>query len=244
MNRAQYFLKKHSSTILTVLGAGGVVATSVLSVKATPKALKLIEEAEEEKGEKLTVTETVKVAWKPYIPAVLTGFSTISCIFGINYLSIKNQASLASAYALLDNAFKEYREKVKELYEDADNNVMGEILSSKFDDNIELEDGKLLFYDHQSMRFFESTMDEVMYAENAYLELLEHQGYACLNEYYALLGIPPIDYGYQLCWFDVEDVDPYDCHKLEFDYQKVMLKGKYECFIITTNMPPADDFVM
>ena len=45
MNR---FLKRNASTILTCVGAVGVVATSVMAVKATPKALILLEKA---KGE-------------------------------------------------------------------------------------------------------------------------------------------------------------------------------------------------
>ena len=74
--------------------------------------------------------------------------------------------------------------------------------------------------------------------------MLNYRGYASLNEYYDLLGLPHIDFGYQLSWFAVENNDPYDCHELEFNYEKVMLKGDIECVIITTNMPPADDFVM
>ena len=41
---AKIFLKKHSSTILTCLGAVGVIATAVTAVKETPKAIKLLEE--------------------------------------------------------------------------------------------------------------------------------------------------------------------------------------------------------
>ena len=43
-------LKKASPTILSCLGALGVVATAVLAVKATPKALERIEDAKEAKG--------------------------------------------------------------------------------------------------------------------------------------------------------------------------------------------------
>ena len=40
----------HTSTVLTCLGGIGVVATSIMAIKATPKALELIEEAKKEKG--------------------------------------------------------------------------------------------------------------------------------------------------------------------------------------------------
>lgn len=245
MNKLESFLKKNSSTILTVVGAAGVIGTSVLSIKATPKALSLKYEAEYSKGEKLTLIETVQVAWKPYIPAMLAGFSTIACIFGANYLSIKNQASLMSAYALLDNTYKEYRNIVKEKYgDDADLNVRQEIVKSKFDDNIVLNEGKTLFFDYQSVRFFESTMERVMYAENAFLENFHHRGYACLNEYYDYLGIDHVDYGYQLGWFDLESNDAYNCKELEFEYEKVMMKNNVECWIINTNIPATNDYII
>ena len=49
-NAGQY-LRRNSSTILTVVGAIGVGATAVTAVKDTPKALRLLESAKEEKGE-------------------------------------------------------------------------------------------------------------------------------------------------------------------------------------------------
>lgn len=245
MNKTQYFLKKHSSTILTVAGATGVVVTSVLAVKATPKAMKLLEEAKKDKGGDLTPVEVVKAAWKPYIPAVAVGVSTVACIFSINYLSVKNQASLMSAYALLDSSYKEYQNKVKELHgEEADVNIKHEVAKSKFDDTLTFDEDKMMFFDYYSMNWFESTMDSVLRAESEFLEILESRGYACINEYYDILALPHVEFGYQLGWFAVENNDPYNCHELEFNYEKgVMPNGKEYC-IISTNMPPAADYIL
>lgn len=51
--RSAAYLKRHSPTILTFVGATGVVATIIMSARATPKAMKLLEEAEVQKGEEL-----------------------------------------------------------------------------------------------------------------------------------------------------------------------------------------------
>lgn len=245
MNRVQYFLKKNSTNILTVVGATGVVATSVLAVKATPKALILLEEAKNEKGSELTPIEVVKAAWKPYIPAAIVGTSTIACIFSINYLSTKNQASLMSAYALLDSSFKEYRAKVNDVYgEDADDKVKQEIMESNYDEAMRLSEDKQLFFDYHSLHFFEATMDHVLRAESAFLELIQERGYACINEYYDLLGIPHIPEGYQLGWFDSEKIDPYGCEELEFDYSKRTRDDGVECWIIDMNLPPTVDYIL
>lgn len=244
MNKVQHFMKKNSSTILTILGSTGVIATSVLAVKATPKALELIIEAEYSKGDRLTTMETVKVAWKPYIPAALTGVSTIACIFGINHLSRKGQATLMSAYALLNNSYKEYRNKVDEIYgEGSDTKVKNSIAESHLED-IEVEDEKMIFFEFQSMRQFTATMHHVAQAECAFLELLHNKGFATLNEYYSLLGLPPVSFGDNQGWHDMERIDPYHCEELEFSYEKAISKNGTEFTIIDTNLPPSSDFIL
>ena len=52
--KTKWFLKRNGSTILTIGGAAGVIATAVVAVKETPKALYLLEQVREEKGEELT----------------------------------------------------------------------------------------------------------------------------------------------------------------------------------------------
>ena len=58
---ARLFVKRNASTILTGLGSIVVVATTLTAVKATPKALRLIQEAEQEKGGKLTTWKKVRI---------------------------------------------------------------------------------------------------------------------------------------------------------------------------------------
>lgn len=247
MKKSQVFLKKHSSKILTVVGAAGVVATSVMAVKATPKAMLLLEEAEKEKGDELTVVETVKAAWKPYIPATITGISTIACIFGINYLSTRNQASLMSAYALLDRSYKEYREKVTELYgEDSVINVKQEIVKTKFynsTDDFELEDDEELFFDYEGVRWFKSTVEKVKEAEYKFNQNLTMSGFACINEFYDILGVERTDTGYQLGWSTVTNDDIYGHSSFEVQLEKTEMEGGMECWIMTYPCPPTLDYV-
>ena len=105
---ARPFVKRNASTILTVLGSIGVVATTITSVKATPKALRLIEEAENEKGEKLTKWETVTIASLSYISTAGLCLATMACVIGAEILNQKRQASLLSACVLLDQSYKDY----------------------------------------------------------------------------------------------------------------------------------------
>ena len=82
------FINRNGSTILTTIGGVGVVATTVMAVKATPKAVQLLEEAELQKDEPLTVIDKIKVAGPIYIPTIITGAATIACIFGANVLNL------------------------------------------------------------------------------------------------------------------------------------------------------------
>lgn len=141
------FLKRSTPTILTVLGGIGVIATSIMAVTATPKALKVLEEAEEEKGEELTVFEKVEVAGPVYAPAILTGFGTLVCIFGANALNKRNQASLVSAYTLLSNSCGKTVKKNGEI----------DIVDEEFE-----EEDELLFYDLNSRQYFNASMDQVI----------------------------------------------------------------------------------
>ena len=113
-------LKKASPTILSILGTVGVVATAILAVKATPKALECIEDAKEakqpENGEKLTRMETIAACWQCYIPATATGIATIGCILGANVLNRRQQATLTSAYALLNRTYQDYQKSVKNVF--------------------------------------------------------------------------------------------------------------------------------
>lgn len=111
------YLKRSSPIILTCIGAVGIVATSVMAVRATPKALDLIHKNSRinHDGDPYAYTkaEAVQSAWKCYIPSVLIGTSTIVCIFGANILSRHQQAALTSAYTMLNESYKQYRQAAK-----------------------------------------------------------------------------------------------------------------------------------
>lgn len=152
------------STILTCIGAIGVVVTSVATAKVTPKAVQLLEEAKAEKGEDLTILEKVKVAGPVYIPPVALGLSTIACIFSANMLDKRTQASMAGAYALLDNSYKEYKRKVKDIYgEEADSQIKEAVAKDQYEEQEDiLPEGTQLFFDYNTCKYFNATLDEVL----------------------------------------------------------------------------------
>jgi len=242
LNNSKVFFKRNSPTILTVLGGVGSVATAVMAVKATPKALRLIEEAEREKEERLTKAEVITVAGPVYIPALVMSVGTLACIFGANLLSKHQQASLVSAYTILENSYKQYKTKVKDLYgKEFDKRVREEIAKDNYEET-DVEDGKQLFYDEFSQRYFESTMEDVLTAEYEINRLLAQDSGVYLNEFYDLLGIDEVDYGNYLGWSSFELVETYWYCWVEFEHTKVEMEDGMECTIITILKEPTFDF--
>ena len=221
-------LKRNSSTILTCIGGVGVVATAVTAVKATPKAVRLLDKEKEAKGEDLTTCEVLRIAGPLYIPSILIGAGTLACIFGASILDKRKQGSLMSAYALLDNSYKQYKNKVIELYgEEADLNVRTEVAKSRYEDS-DMDYTERLFYDEYSGRYFESTMENVVQAEYELNRLFATNGGAYLNEFYELLDIDPIPAGNEVGW------SRYLANNwIEFKHDEVLINNDLECCIIS-----------
>lgn len=240
LSKSQSFVKRNSATILTCVGAAGVIATTVTAVKATPKALVLLEKAKEEKGEELTKFETVKIAAPVYIPTILLGASTLACIFGANVLSTRGQASLMSAYALADSSYKDYRKKVDELYgEEAGAQIRAELAKDKYEeDPIKVEDGNRLYYDFYSKQYFEASPFEVQRAEYEVNKTLMLDDSVFLNEWYKLIGADQLEHGYDFGWSTSTNMEAYWQTWIDFHHEKVVMDDGLECIIITFAQEP------
>ena len=240
-------LRRSSPTILTVLGIAGVVGTTVMAIKATPKAMKLIKAKKDELNtDKLTPTELVQTTWKCYIPSALIGAGTIVCIIGIGVMDKRNQAALTSAYAMLNESYKQYRQAAKKVYgEDADNKIRAEMAKDArvasyewgyqvYNMDMDPESEQLLFYDLTSKKYFTTTMAAVLNAQYHVNRNLAVRGDCSLNEYLSFLGIDGVDKGDEMGWDISYMVEEMDSYWLDFDNQKTTLEDGLECITIDT----------
>ena len=111
----QKTMRKHSPAILTGIGIAGMAAAAVMAVRATPKALRMVDDREIEDGKRLTTSEIVKTTWKCYIPAAVTGVCSAACIIGASSISARRNAALVTAYTISETALKEYKDKAVEV---------------------------------------------------------------------------------------------------------------------------------
>ena len=216
--RSKIYLRKASPTILSGLGAAGVIVTSVLAVRATPKALRKIRadskanhDGDPEAYSKL---EAVKSAWVCYIPVAISGTATIFCIFGANVLNKHQQAALTSAYITADG--------------------ICESTSLSFDERN--PDDMRLFYDTFSRRYFESTIAQVLEAEYHLNRNWSLGGDVCVNDFYNFLGIEPIDGGDYLSWFYEDGIS-----WIDFNHRKTVVEDGLEVYMVDIVYTPRMD---
>lgn len=202
-------ISRHSPEILTGIGIAGMVTTTILAVKATPKAIKLIEAEKQAKHvDALSPVDTVKTVWKCYIPAVMTGVSSIACLIGSNAINAKRNAALTTVYTLSEMARNEYKEKVIETIGEKKERTIKEKVDAeriKRDpvskkEVIITEKGTTLCYDHVFGRYFKSDIDIINRAMNKINREIVINMYASLNDFYAELGLSPVEMGYDLGW--------------------------------------------
>ena len=239
------YLSKHSPQILTGIGVAGMVTSTVLAVKATPKALQLIEEAKtggENYCEKLPIKTVIKVAWKPYIPAVLTGVASMTCIIGASAVNAKRNAALTAAYALSERTLVRYRDKVIEtIGEKKEKEIKEKIAQDSVNEKpvsnsqvIITAKGNTLCMDSVSGRYFKSDIDTIRKCVNELNREMLVNNYVSLNELYNSLGLDHISNGDHLGW-NVED------GLIEIDFTTCLAEGE-PCLVLEYENAPKYDF--
>lgn len=257
-------LKDSAPTILTGLGACGVIFTAVAAAHDTPKALKIIEHENNNRKFKaklyktetnellpeyepvsLTLWEKAKLTWKCYIPTILVGGTTIFCIIKSHELSVKQKKELLAAYALLHATYYEYRNKIEN-----DSEVMTEIAKDHLKNGkIEYGNGKqgeqtIIFVDDFMKTAFESTKEAVLSAEYEMNRTFALRGYVSMGDFYRYLGLDDVyaepDVGPLLerfGWsYDIGTDMGYEW--IDFNHKKIEEEGQPETYEISYPFEP------
>lgn len=240
----QNVLAKHSPEILTGIGIAGMVTTTILAVRATPKACQLIDaKKEEEQVDKLPAVEVVKTTWKCYIPAAILGVTSTTCLIGASSVNARRNAALATAYKLAETSLTEYREKVIEtIGEKKEQVVRDKVAEERIKNNpvsttevIITEKGNTLCYDTISGRYFKSDMEKLKRAENDLNKKMFSELYISLNEFYDELGLSQTMIGNQIGW-------NIDKGLIELSFSSQIAEDGTPCLVIDYSIAPKYDF--
>lgn len=233
------YAKENAPTILAVVGSMGVVATSVSSINAYKRYTKKIDTFDEP-----TTSDKIKTAIPAYAPTVLIGASSIMCIVGSNILNKKKQAAMTSAYLLLDSSFKEYREKVKQIYgDDADNKIESEIMKDNIDTNEFNDDDVRLFFEPITRTYFEASISDVQRAEYLLNREMALTDYVRVNDFLKFLGQDKTDIGDVLGWSTFQAHQSYGYAWIDFKHERVEMEDGLECYVIKYPQEPSMDYL-
>lgn len=208
--------KKHE-TALWLIGAGVTgIGGAVVGVMETPRALTLIAVEKEKKGENLTKWETVKAAWKPYIPAAALEFTSVGCLIGAGCSSARSLARVTTALTFEQARLDKYvmaakkvvgTEKEKEIRTE----VAKEDISKadiRNETMVNTGDGLELFWDPWGARPILSSKDKIRSGLQYVVRELQNgtDAEANLNTFFYGCNIPQTQSGDDYIW-RAEEID-------------------------------------
>lgn len=240
---ARAAMKKHSPEILTGIGIAGMITTTIMAVRATPKALVLIEDKKDELGtDELTKMETVKAAWPCYIPSAIVGTASVLCLVGASSTNLRRNAALATAYTLSETTLKEYQEKVVEtIGEKKEQGIREQVAKEKMIKNPVREvilterGGNTICYDAISGRYFKSDRDTITRIVNDLNRQMRDEMYVSLNDFYYELGLDSTQIGDDLGWH-------IDKGYIEIDFSSHLDANGTPCLVMDYRVAPVYDY--
>ena len=274
-NKASLQVKKHSPAILVGAGIVGVVASTVMACKATTKLEGILKDSKHqiehihkcmedpelqetgvyfpEDGKKdLTIVyaKTGLELVKLYGPSVLLGAASITSIVASHKILNERNIALASAYAVVDKGFKEYRSRVidrfgKKVDFELKNNIKAETVPTNGGDTdgdtvaeyetvdtVEINEYSTYarFFDEYSKYWRkdpEYNLTFIKQIEKYLNDKLRVRGFVYLNEAYEDLGLPMTKAGQIVGWIYDPTAEDRDNH-IDFGITDVHKRGVRE----------------
>ena len=243
---------KHSPGIMAGLAIGGVVTTAYLAFKAGPKAFEIVDEKKrdlEDAGKddkelrRQIRLEMVRELAPVMAPMVISGVITMVLIFGSHSINVRRQAVLSAAYNVTKDAYKEYRDKTKELVgpkkattihdEIMKDHLEAREASDKNTQVIVTGNGDVLCLDDFSGREFMSSYEKIRTVINDlnFRMTSGMEAYMSVNEFYAELGLDPIRLGSDFGWNANDGL-------IDISFTTILNKNKQPCLVLDYDASP------
>jgi hypothetical protein len=233
------------------MAVSGTITTAYLASKASLKAARqidaekkqIVEDASDRRvlddfGKK----EQAKLVWPLYIPAIVSGGTTVACIILANQLASKKIAALATAAGISERAFQEYKSKVVEkIGEHKERAVRDEVAQERVANHplntreiILAGTGEVLCFDLYTGRYFQSSVEEIKRAVNTVnSDIIQHM-YASLTRFYEEIGLPRTELSDAVGW----NAD----QLIELDITTVLSNDNRPCIAIGFAVAPNPEY--
>lgn len=200
LNAAKGFTIKHGPEILTAVGTIGLIASGIMAVNQTPRAMEILKEHEEELGTELTAQDKFKACWKTYLPSVLLATSSVASIIFARRIDARRAAAWAAAYQMSENALLRLENSVKDEFGESKLKKVQDNATAKLieenpvnpEEIINTGDGDDLFMDYYSKRYFRSCTKAINTRYNHFIARLQHEDYMTPNDWLYEMDLPRI----------------------------------------------------
>lgn len=206
-------IQRYSPQLLTICGIASMGTAIIVAVKATPKVMKVVENAEKEKQEPLTKVELVKTAAPFYAPSALAAGVGVACIVGASRINMHRNAVLAAAYTLSESALQSYTAKTAEIVGADKAREISQAVAldrakatPKPDENdiinnrISTYSHRVLCYESLTGRYFYSSRDLIDRAVNDLNRIMRDECFISMNEWFDTIGLTHTSLGDELGW--------------------------------------------
>jgi hypothetical protein len=243
----QKLIIDNSPHILTAVAVVGSVTTAVLTGKASYKACEIIRvetdiayRGLDEERFPLPAKAKVELTWKLFVPAVGTGALTVAAILGSNRISASRAAGLAAAYSLSERAFEEYTHKVIEKMGPKQEQALRDELAQELvqrtprTTEVIIASGNVLCLEALTGRYFRSDMETLRKAANDMNEVLLHNGYVSLSDFYEKVGLPETDMSDEVGWHGIG--------MIELQFSAAMAENNQPCMVVGYRIKPVRNY--
>ena len=262
-NKVPVLADKNAPLLLMLAGIGGLAATVVSAVKATPLAIdKMDDEIAKryEKGEikyeelpmsvnksdmefrfdELGPKQIVKSCWKCYVPTVILGALSISSFIGSYKVNTARLTAMTAMYEFTANAYDRYRRNVAKVSTKTDVKATKAARDERVKEIPEskfdgLPEGKEVCIDLFTGNVFYSTREEILQAVGKIKDrFLSGEMFVSLNEFYDEVDADHVMVGDDVGWTP-------DTYLMDIQFDSTLRNGK-PCLTIGYYANPRFDY--
>lgn len=237
-------INKNLPTIFSAASGLAFTGAAITSFRAGTKAKDILKELPEKETKKEQIIEEAKaLAPVVWVPATLW-LAGATFLYLSNKEYLKRLAVLSIAYTAAEKKRDVIVDKVKETFgekkaEKVQSDIsQDEVSASNWDENgIKLTGkGEYLCKDGWSGREFRSDIDNVKAAVNELNSDFLRNGSVSLNDFYAYLGLDPVQFGDELGWSrDCDDL-------ISISYDSCLTPSGEPCIMLRYDIKPQFDY--
>lgn len=239
-NKIPVVADKNAPMLLMIAGIGGLAATVISAIKATPMAIDKMDEEianRYEDGEieyedlpmsvaksdmayrfeELGPKQIVKSCWKCYVPTVILGALSVSAFIGSYKISTARLTAMTAMYEFTANAYDRYRRNVAKVSPKTDVKATKAARDEEVKEIPESKfegtpEGKEVCIDLFTGNVFYSTREDVLAAVSKIKDhFLSGEMFISLNEFYDEVDANHVEVGDDVGW------TPETCLDVQFD---------------------------